>query len=102
MINTIFASHLIDSKGRFEPDEPVRQTTEIQAVSHSELFFLSLSLSGFGEFSRLVLFCSLRERRGEELAATTREMGDGRELISSRLFFGTRVQSSRRTMSNYD
>lgn len=36
LINTIFASHLIDTKGRFEPDEPVRQTTEIQAVSHSE------------------------------------------------------------------
>ncbi|KAG9047948.1 cell division control protein [Tulasnella sp. UAMH 9824] len=34
LINTIFASHLIDSKGRFEHDEPVRQTTEIQAVSH--------------------------------------------------------------------
>ncbi|SCV68939.1 BQ2448_1959 [Microbotryum intermedium] len=34
LINTIFASHLIDTKGRFEPDEPVRQTTEIQAVSH--------------------------------------------------------------------
>ncbi|KAL0946503.1 hypothetical protein HGRIS_012719 [Hohenbuehelia grisea] len=34
LINTIFASHLIDSKGRFTADEPVRQTTEIQAVSH--------------------------------------------------------------------
>jgi septin 3/9/12 len=34
LINTIFASHLIDSKGRLESDEPVRQTTEIQAVSH--------------------------------------------------------------------
>ena len=36
LINTIFASHLIDSKDRFVADEPVRQTTEIQAVSHSE------------------------------------------------------------------
>ena len=36
LINTIFASHLIDSKGRLNADEPVRQTTEIQAVSHSE------------------------------------------------------------------
>jgi septin family protein len=36
LINTIFASHLIDSKGRLEADEPVRQTTEIQAVSHGE------------------------------------------------------------------
>ena len=35
LINTIFASHLIDSKGRLTPDEPVRSTTEIQAVSHS-------------------------------------------------------------------
>lgn len=38
LINTIFASHLIDSKGRLESDEPVRQTTEIQAVSHGVLF----------------------------------------------------------------
>lgn len=35
LVNTIFASHLIDSKGRLAPDEPVRSTTEIQAVSHS-------------------------------------------------------------------
>jgi len=34
LINTIFAAHLIDSKGRFVADEPVRQTTEIQTVSH--------------------------------------------------------------------
>ncbi|RMZ77357.1 hypothetical protein DV737_g4407, partial [Chaetothyriales sp. CBS 132003] len=34
LINTIFASHLIDSKGRLRPDEPVRSTTEIQTVSH--------------------------------------------------------------------
>ncbi|EEB95068.1 hypothetical protein MPER_06020, partial [Moniliophthora perniciosa FA553] len=34
LINTIFASHLMDSKGRFVSDEPVRQTTEIQVVSH--------------------------------------------------------------------
>ncbi|TDL24728.1 septin ring protein [Rickenella mellea] len=34
MINTIFASHLIDSKGRLGSDEPVRQTTEIQTESH--------------------------------------------------------------------
>merc|ERR1711981_1081732 len=34
LINTIFASHLIDSKGRLTPDEPIRTTTEIQAVSH--------------------------------------------------------------------
>jgi len=36
LINTLFASHLIDTKGRFEPDELVRQTTDIQAVSHSK------------------------------------------------------------------
>ncbi|RAH60790.1 cell division/GTP binding protein [Aspergillus piperis CBS 112811] len=34
LINTIFASHLIDSKGRMTPNEPVRSTTEIQTVSH--------------------------------------------------------------------
>ncbi|KAF2002625.1 cell division control protein 10 [Amniculicola lignicola CBS 123094] len=34
LINTIFASHLMDSKGRLTPDEPIRSTTEIQAVSH--------------------------------------------------------------------
>lgn len=34
LINTIFASHLIDSKGRLAADEPVRQTTEIHPVSH--------------------------------------------------------------------
>ena len=41
LINTIFASHLIDSKGRLEAEEPVRQTTEIQAVSHGNPFILS-------------------------------------------------------------
>jgi septin family protein len=40
LINTIFASHLIDSKGRREADEPVRQTTEIQTVSHGAVFSL--------------------------------------------------------------
>jgi predicted GTPase len=34
LINTIFASHLIDSKGRLTPDEPARATTEIQTLSH--------------------------------------------------------------------
>jgi septin 3/9/12 len=34
LINTIFASHLIDSKGRLESQDPVRQTTEIQTASH--------------------------------------------------------------------
>jgi len=34
LINTIFASHLIDSKGRFMSEDAVRKTTEIQAVSH--------------------------------------------------------------------
>ena len=37
LINTIFASHLVDSKGRLVADEPVRQTTEIQAVSQGML-----------------------------------------------------------------
>lgn len=34
LINTIFASHLLNSKGRVLPDEPVRSTTDIEAVSH--------------------------------------------------------------------
>ncbi|WWC87299.1 uncharacterized protein L201_002187 [Kwoniella dendrophila CBS 6074] len=34
LINTLFASHLIDSKGRFEPDVQPRQTTEIASQSH--------------------------------------------------------------------
>jgi hypothetical protein len=37
MINTLFASHLIDSKGRFESDVDVRQTTEIHPVSHGAI-----------------------------------------------------------------
>ena len=37
LINSIFASHLIDSKGRLEAVEPVRQTTEIQAASHGTI-----------------------------------------------------------------
>jgi septin 3/9/12 len=35
LINTIFASHLIDSKGRFYPDEEPRTTTTIHPVSHT-------------------------------------------------------------------
>ncbi|ORZ10417.1 septin ring protein [Absidia repens] len=34
LVNTLFASHLIESKGRLNADEPSRQTTEIEAVSH--------------------------------------------------------------------
>ncbi|BFZ54321.1 cell division control protein [Savitreella phatthalungensis] len=34
MVNTLFASHLIDTKGRAGPAEPVRSTTEIESVSH--------------------------------------------------------------------
>ena len=45
LINTIFASHLMTSKGRLEPDDPVRQTTEIQSVSHStSVVTLSLAM----------------------------------------------------------
>lgn len=38
LINTLFASHLVDSKGRFAADEEVRQTTEIHPVSHGKSF----------------------------------------------------------------
>lgn len=41
LINTLFASHLVDSKGRLEADEPVRSTTEIVTHSHSQ-FIVSL------------------------------------------------------------
>ncbi|KAF2233905.1 putative CELL division control protein 10 [Viridothelium virens] len=34
LINTLFAYHLMDSKGRLTPDEQIRSTTEIQTVSH--------------------------------------------------------------------
>lgn len=39
LVNTIFASHLIESKGRLNADEPPRQTTEIETVSHRTLPF---------------------------------------------------------------
>jgi Septin len=38
LINTIFASHLIDSKGRFTSEDAVRKTTEIQGVSHGMFY----------------------------------------------------------------
>ncbi|KAK9450225.1 Septin-domain-containing protein [Limtongia smithiae] len=34
LINTIFSSHLADSRGRRSPIEPVRQTTEVTPTSH--------------------------------------------------------------------
>ncbi|KAG5518276.1 hypothetical protein PMAC_003072 [Pneumocystis sp. 'macacae'] len=34
LINTLFSAHLIDSKGRLNAEEPIRQTTEIHTVSH--------------------------------------------------------------------
>ena len=36
MVNTLFASHLIDSKGRLEVDGPLRQTTEIKEQQHGQ------------------------------------------------------------------
>lgn len=36
MVNTLFASHLTESKGRFEVDGPMRQTTEIKEQQHGE------------------------------------------------------------------
>ena len=38
LINTLFASHLIDSKGRLEAYESPRSTTEIHPVSHGTFF----------------------------------------------------------------
>lgn len=37
LINTLFAAHLIDSKGRITPEEPIRQTVDIEAVTHGTL-----------------------------------------------------------------
>lgn len=34
LLNTLFASHLIDSKGRLKPSDTPKQTTEISPVSH--------------------------------------------------------------------
>lgn len=45
LVNTIFASHLIESKGRVACDEPPRQTTEIETVGHSMYSFDPASLS---------------------------------------------------------
>lgn len=36
LVNTLFASHLIDSKGRRNVDEIDNQTTRIEAVSHGK------------------------------------------------------------------
>jgi hypothetical protein len=36
LVNTLFSSHLIESKGRLESHEAVRKTTEIHPVSHRE------------------------------------------------------------------
>lgn len=36
LVNTLFASHLVDSKGRTEPDISARSTTEIHAKSQGE------------------------------------------------------------------
>lgn len=45
LVNTIFASHLIESKGRVAHDEPPRQTTEIETVGHS--MYMLVSPSGY-------------------------------------------------------
>ncbi|KAK0196607.1 Septin-type guanine nucleotide-binding (G) domain-containing protein [Armillaria mellea] len=49
LINTIFASHLIDSKGRFQADEPVRQTTDIQAENGVKLRLNIVDTPGYGD-----------------------------------------------------
>lgn len=62
LINTIFASHLIDSKGRLTPSDPVRSTTEIQAVSQSRLSLVKVYL-----FEALLMDCSVIEENGVRL-----------------------------------
>jgi septin 3/9/12 len=34
LVNTLFASHLVNSKGRFDLETPIRSTTEINQQSH--------------------------------------------------------------------
>ncbi|KAJ1503163.1 cell division control protein, partial [Coelomomyces lativittatus] len=54
-VNTLFASHLIDSKGRFKANEPPRQTTEIIPISNSieengvKLKLTIIDTPGFGD-----------------------------------------------------
>jgi len=47
LVNTIFASHLIESKARLSADEPPRQTTEIQTVSHCKYPLIFLLIFDF-------------------------------------------------------
>jgi septin 3/9/12 len=67
LVNTLFASHLIESKGRLNADEPSRQTTEIEAVSHCKSI-LSL-FTKTGSFSRKLdaFFCIVIEENGVRL-----------------------------------
>lgn len=37
LVNTLFASHLIDSKGRQNVQDLHKQTTQIESVSHGKL-----------------------------------------------------------------
>lgn len=41
LVNTLFASHLIDSKGRQAVDDMEKQTTRIEAVSHGKKQFFN-------------------------------------------------------------
>jgi septin family protein len=43
LVNTLFASHLIDSKGRQTVEGADRQTTEIESVSHGNILKLYLN-----------------------------------------------------------
>lgn len=46
MINTLFSSNLLATKGRVDPSDEVRQTTSINATSHSTFFsYLTQTLS---------------------------------------------------------
>ena len=37
MINTLFSSRLLESKGRMDPSDEIRQTTSISTASHGTL-----------------------------------------------------------------
>ena len=36
MINTLFAAHLLDNKATQKASDPIRQTTEINTITHSK------------------------------------------------------------------
>lgn len=40
MVNTLFAAHLLDSKTTQKASDPVRQTTEINTITHGKIIYI--------------------------------------------------------------